>query len=179
VAELDVLLDRHPQEGTREDERLELLTMLIEAYDDAHHPMGESVTPQSIVEYTLEQQDKTRADLIPLLGSKSRVSEFMNGKRRLSLNQLYRVSEALKIPPDLLLERKPEFTYPAPALLKAAAVRERAPESKPKLDPELQQFLAQLIRALKEHDERMRRMLEDQLRELRALGAELRSARKP
>jgi HTH-type transcriptional regulator / antitoxin HigA len=78
--------------------------VLVEAYDEEHYPMGETSTPQSVVEFMLEQKGMTRADLVPLLGSKSRVSEFFARKRRLSIEQIRALRDALGIPADLLIE---------------------------------------------------------------------------
>lgn len=69
-------------------------------------------TPQSVVTFALEQQGKTRQHLEPLLGSKGRVSEFLAGKRRLSLSQIAAVRKALRIPADLLIETSLELDDP-------------------------------------------------------------------
>ena len=59
---------------------------------------------RSTVLFALEQQGKARADLVPLFGSKSLVSDFLNRKRDLSLNQIRRLVSELGIPADLLLK---------------------------------------------------------------------------
>jgi HTH-type transcriptional regulator/antitoxin HigA len=105
AAEVDRLLEQDPREGTPAHDRLELLTVLIEAYDDEHYPLNDKqVTPQEAVEFMLEQQGKTHRDLADMLGGRSRVSEFLNGKRRLSIEQIRTVREKLGIPADLLIE---------------------------------------------------------------------------
>jgi len=173
VLEMDALFDRNPKRGSPDDERLKLLAMLVEAYDEVHYPVPEG-TPQDAVLFELDQQGLKRADLIPVLGSKSRVSEFLNGKRRLSLNQIDALRKLLKIPADVLMEKEPGFTYPAPAV-RAAAVRERAPSgSSGEMDADLKEFLTHFIRALKQRDERLEKLLDDHVRDLRAIAAELR-----
>ena len=82
------MLDKNPAPKNAGECRLEVLGLLVEAYDEIHYPMPRKSTPQSIVAFMLDQQGKTRADLVPILGSKSRVSEFLAGKRRLSLAQI-------------------------------------------------------------------------------------------
>jgi HTH-type transcriptional regulator/antitoxin HigA len=77
--------------------------VLIGAYDDEHYPMGETGTPQAIVAFMLEQHGMTRADLTSILGGRSRVSEFFSGKRRLSVPQIVKLREVLRVPADLLL----------------------------------------------------------------------------
>ncbi len=174
VHEIDGLLDKHPSRGSTASARLELLSVLVEAYDRAHYPMGESSTPQSIVTFMLEQQDKSRADLVPILGSKSRVSEFLNGKRRLSLAQVAALREFLGIPADLLIDAEKAFTYPAPAVRAAAVVRERAPSEEAEVPAWLKPVIAQVIRAQREYRERLDRRLTEHMRELRDAIAELR-----
>lgn len=103
VAEIDRLLDRKPRRGSEDYDRLEFLSVLVEAYEDAHDPIDESGTPREVVLFMLEQKDMTRADLVPILGSKSRVSEFFSGKRPLSVSQVKALRKELGIPADLLL----------------------------------------------------------------------------
>jgi HTH-type transcriptional regulator/antitoxin HigA len=104
VAEMDALLDRHPPVGSPEHDRLELLSVLVEAYDEEHHAMGATATPQAVVEFLLEQQGMTRANLASVLGGRSRVSEFFSGKRPLSLSQIKKLRRLLNVPADLLLD---------------------------------------------------------------------------
>jgi HTH-type transcriptional regulator/antitoxin HigA len=103
VAEVDELLERDPPEGSREADRLRFLSVLISAYDDEHYPMGETSTPQTVVAFMLEQHGMTRSDLAPILGGRSRVSEFFSGKRRLSVPQMQKIRDVLHVPADLLM----------------------------------------------------------------------------
>lgn len=104
IAEIDRLLDLNPRRGTPACDRLELLSVLVEAYEDEHDPIDEQGgTPQSAVLFMLEQNGLSRADLAPLIGGKGRVSEFLAGKRRLSLTQVQSLRTRLGIPADLLI----------------------------------------------------------------------------
>jgi HTH-type transcriptional regulator/antitoxin HigA len=103
VAEIDALLDRDIVPGSEEDDRLEFLSLLVEAYDDEHFPMGESSTPQSTVDFMLEQKGMQRSDLSEVMGGRSRVSDFFNGRRELSRAQIKALRDLLGIPADLLL----------------------------------------------------------------------------
>lgn len=104
VAEIDGLVDAGAEDRTREsEERLEFLSLLVEAYEEDHYPRDESGTPQGIVAFMLEQKGLTRTDLVPLMGGKARVSEFFSGKRRLSIEQIRALRDRLGIPADLLL----------------------------------------------------------------------------
>jgi HTH-type transcriptional regulator/antitoxin HigA len=104
VLEIDELLDANPEPGSEEHDRLEFLSVLVEAYDDEHYPMGDSSSPQGMVEFMLEQRGMDRSVLVDLLGGRSRVSEFLNGKRALSINQVRALRDSLGIPADLLIE---------------------------------------------------------------------------
>jgi len=55
--------------------------------------------------YLMDQHDLSRSDLVPMLGTASRVSEVMNGKRELSMNMVRRLRERFKISADLLIAR--------------------------------------------------------------------------
>lgn len=107
VAEIDALLDVEPARGTPEYDRLELLSVLVEAYDEEHYRMGEPTTPQAVVDFLLEQRGMARAELAPYLGGRSRVSEFFAGKRPLSITQIQKLRQLFNAPADLLLEPVP------------------------------------------------------------------------
>lgn len=103
VAEIDTLLDADVRAGSEEYERLEFLSVLVHAYDEEHYPMGANSTPQSVVDFVLEQKGMSRVDLHKVLGGRSRVSDFFAGKRSLSRGQIQRLRELLGISADLLL----------------------------------------------------------------------------
>jgi HTH-type transcriptional regulator / antitoxin HigA len=103
VAEIDLLLDREIVPGSEDADRLEFLTLLVEAYDDEHFEMGSSTTPQSVTDFMLEQRGMQRSDLAEVMGGRSRVSDFFNGKRELSRSQIKALRDLLGIPADLLL----------------------------------------------------------------------------
>lgn len=104
VAEIDRLLDADPKRGSAAGDRLEFLSVLVEAYEDAHDPLDtRGGTPQSVVAFMLEQRGMSRADLAFLMGGKGRISEFFSGKRRLSVEQIRALRNELGIPADLLI----------------------------------------------------------------------------
>ncbi|HEX8696671.1 MAG TPA: hypothetical protein VF746_29910 [Longimicrobium sp.] len=105
VAEVDALLDAEVQQGSEEYERLEFLSVLIEEYE--HEQLGDvdwGTTPQTVVDFMLEQRGMTRADICDAMGGKSRVSEFFSNKRPLSRRQMCALRDLLGIPVDLLIE---------------------------------------------------------------------------
>lgn len=104
AAEIDGLLDQDVKPGSLEHDRLEFLSVLVEAYEDEHEPIDEGGTPQSIVAFMLEQHDLEKSDLAELMGGRARVSEFFAGKRRLSIGQIRALRDRLGIPADLLID---------------------------------------------------------------------------
>jgi HTH-type transcriptional regulator/antitoxin HigA len=102
IAEIERLLDEGSEEGTEAYDRLELLSVLVEHYEEERYPMG-AVTPQEAVSFMLEQKGISRADLDDVMGGKSRVSEFFSGKRELSKSQVEVLRGMLGIPADILL----------------------------------------------------------------------------
>jgi HTH-type transcriptional regulator / antitoxin HigA len=75
---------------------------LIEAYERARWPRRAPTLP-ALLTYMLDQHGLTRADLVPLLGTASRVSEVMNGKRELSMSMVRKLRERFQISADLLI----------------------------------------------------------------------------
>ena len=103
VAELDALANADPREGSAAYDRMELLTVLIAAYEDEHLPPFKSVSPQELVRFMADQKGMSQAALADLLGGRPRLSEFFNEARELSKAQILRLRDALGIPADLLL----------------------------------------------------------------------------
>ena len=104
VAEIDTLLDTDPQPGTEAYERLEFLSVLVQAYEDTHLQVYEQSTPQEVVDFMLEQKGLSRDDLEKWLGSRSQTAEFFEGIRPLSIEQIGALRAHLGIPADLLIE---------------------------------------------------------------------------
>lgn len=102
IEEIENLLDVDPEPGTVEYERLEFLSVLTEAYEDQHFPVG-GVSPQEAVTFMLEQRGLDRSDLAEMMGGRSRVSEFLSGRRELSKRQIEVLHTELGIPADVLL----------------------------------------------------------------------------
>ncbi|HEX6809102.1 MAG TPA: hypothetical protein VF118_14035 [Gemmatimonadaceae bacterium] len=104
ISSLDTLLDRG-RLSREEEERLEFLTLLVDAYESEHYPIEHASTPETIIDFLLEQNAMRRMDLAPLLGGASRVSDFFNGKRALSLGQIRKLRDRFNISADVLVER--------------------------------------------------------------------------
>ena len=104
VAEIDTLLDTNPPPGSEAYERLEFLSVLVQAYEDTHLPAYEQSTPQEVVDFMLEQKGRSRDDLAKWLGSGRQTAEFFEGTRSLSIEQIGTLRAHLGIPADLLIE---------------------------------------------------------------------------
>lgn len=102
IAEIERLLDDDVEAGSEGYDRLEFLSVLVEHFEDERYPMG-GVTPQQAVTFMLEQRGMDRSELDDVMGGKSRVSEFLNGKRDLSKSQVEGLRHLLGIPADVLL----------------------------------------------------------------------------
>lgn len=100
---LMVLMDANPLEGSREADELDVLAILIEQYEQQHYPI-ELPDPVTAICFRMEQQGLKNKDLIPFIGSASKVSEVLNGKRPLSLNMIRRLSSGLGIPAEILIQ---------------------------------------------------------------------------
>ncbi|MBW4051046.1 MAG: XRE family transcriptional regulator [Proteobacteria bacterium] len=84
--------------------RMTAQARLIEAYERTRWPRRMPSLPE-LLTYLMEQHDLSRADLVPLLGTASRVSEVMNGKRELSMSMIRKLRERFHISADLLIPR--------------------------------------------------------------------------
>jgi HTH-type transcriptional regulator/antitoxin HigA len=106
LAEIEKLM-----EGIEPDaDRLELLALLVRDYEDKHYPIDMPDAVEAIT-FRMEQMGLTRKDLERYIGSKSKVSEVLSGKRRLSLSMIRALHEGLGIPAEVLLGRpdRPEL----------------------------------------------------------------------
>jgi HTH-type transcriptional regulator / antitoxin HigA len=101
VKEIETLVDSQP--GTPEGDRMDVLVTLVQAYEASHYPIPEPDDLVGGLEYYMESRGLSRADLLPYLGSKERVSEILNRKRGLSLQMIRRLHAGLGIPADLLV----------------------------------------------------------------------------
>ena len=110
LARVDALMSAVP--GSPEGEELELWVHLVEAYENTRYPIAPP-EPIEAIRFRMEQQGLKPVDLIPYLGSKSRVSEVLSGRRTLSLSMMRKLHEGLGIPSDVLL-RDPSRRPPNP-----------------------------------------------------------------
>jgi HTH-type transcriptional regulator/antitoxin HigA len=101
LAETERLFDAAP--NTPEGDRLEVLTTLVEAYEEKHYPISEP-DPIEAIRYYMESRGLRPKDLEPYVGSRERVREVLSRKRRLSVTMMRKLHAGLGIPADILLQ---------------------------------------------------------------------------
>lgn len=94
----------HAKKGTKEQEELEIIVMLIQRYED--ETIGEFPDPDPIeaIKFKMEQMEMSQKDLAVIIGLKSRASEILSRKRPMSINIIRKISKALSIPADILIQ---------------------------------------------------------------------------
>ena len=101
LKQIEVLFDAEP--GTSNGDRLDVLTTLVEAYEERQYPI-EAPDPVEAILYYMESRSLTRRDLEPYLGSRARVAEILNRKRSLSLAMIQKLHQGLGIPAEALIQ---------------------------------------------------------------------------
>lgn len=102
VAEIERLWGAEP--GTDEGDKLDILATLVEKYENEHWPIDTArVDPIDMLNYLIDEGGHTQAELAELLGSRSRASEILNRRRALTVEMIFRISEAWKVPAELLI----------------------------------------------------------------------------
>jgi len=98
---LETIFDAKP--GTPESDELEVLGILIDQYENEHFPIG-LPDPIEAIKFRMEQMGYNQNDLAKIVGLKSRASEILNRKRKLSLEMIRQLHERLNIPTDVLIQ---------------------------------------------------------------------------
>ena len=93
----DSLTDRIGSLTQAEQDYLEVLTDLVLKYESCWEDDAASMSPRELIQYLMEQNGLSQKDLVPEFGSPSRVSEFLKGERRLSLEQAKRLADRFKL----------------------------------------------------------------------------------
>jgi HTH-type transcriptional regulator/antitoxin HigA len=104
LAQIDAIFDSQP--GTPEGDLLEVLTILVEAYEEEHYPIAPP-DPIEAIEFHMERLGLTRRDLESYIGSRARVSEILNHRRPLTIAMIRRLQDGLGISAEVLLKRYP------------------------------------------------------------------------
>ncbi|NQV81543.1 MAG: transcriptional regulator [Alphaproteobacteria bacterium] len=100
LGEIETLMDA--EADTPDGERLDILGILVEAWEEKHFPI-EDPHPIDAIKFRMEQQGLEQRDLGNLLGSRSRASEILNRKRALTLEQIRIIAQRWQVPADVLI----------------------------------------------------------------------------
>ncbi len=106
LAEIEQLMEAEP--NTPEGDKLDVLTTLVETYEDKHYPIDPPDPIEAII-HEMESQGLTRKDLERYLGTRARVSEILSRKRSLSLQMIRNLQEGLGISAEILIKPYPLY----------------------------------------------------------------------
>jgi len=106
LKEIELLFDAALD--TPEGDRLEMLTTLVEAYEEKHYDIP-IPDPIEAILYHMESRGLTRRDLEPYIGSRARVSEVLNRNRPLTMEMIRNLHKWLNIPAEVLIQPYPTF----------------------------------------------------------------------
>ena len=98
---LEVIFDSKP--GTAQGDELEVLGILIDNYEKLNYPVG-FPDPIEAIKFRMEQLGYNQSDLANVVGLKSRASEILNKKRKLTLDMIRSIHDALNIPTNVLIQ---------------------------------------------------------------------------
>lgn len=93
------------EQGTPEADKLDILTTLIEVYEDQNFPI-ETPSPVEAIRFRMEQLGLRPKDLEPFVGQRGRVSEILNERRPLTLRMIRKLAKGLNIPVSVLIQEQ-------------------------------------------------------------------------
>ena len=88
--------------GTPEGDEADILGLLVDEYEKKHYPI-DAPDPIEAIKIRMEELQLKQVDLIEVIGSKSRVSEILNRKRKLTIEMIRNLTKRLNLSPDLLI----------------------------------------------------------------------------
>lgn len=103
LARAYALMQKDLKPDSKESDELEVLSLLIKEYENEHFPVPKP-KPIEAIKFRLEQLNMSEAELSAILGYRSRKSEILSGKRKLSLPMIRKLNEALNIPAEVLIQ---------------------------------------------------------------------------
>ncbi len=134
-----------------EKETLELLAHVIEDYESRHF---EETIPDPIdaIKFIMEQEGLTNNDLVPFIGNKSKVSEVLSGKRKLSVNMMKSLRDGLSIPEKILLNQKDDMSdlpldydsFPVKEMIQRGYIDVDEKESKSSISAKIKNFISNI-----------------------------------
>lgn len=103
LKEVSRLMERDPDLGTPDGDRLDVLVTLVQAYEAKHYPIC-LPDPIDAIKFRMEQAGLTAKDLEPMIGQRNRVYEILNRKRALTLPMIWKLHQQLGIPAESLIK---------------------------------------------------------------------------
>lgn len=103
LSRVEELVTLDPVLGSPDADLLDVLSTLLSVYEDANFPIDKP-NPIDAIQYRMEELGLKQRDLVPCMGSKSRVSEILSGKRNLTLRMIRSLHQTLGIPLSVLLQ---------------------------------------------------------------------------
>lgn len=101
---LEVIFDA--QINTKEGDEAEILSLLIENYENEHYPI-EAPDPIQAIKIRMEELNMRQKDLVGIIGGKSRVSEILNRRKRLTVDMIRELERILQISASVLVNNYP------------------------------------------------------------------------
>lgn len=103
LAAVEQLMDKGEDHLSREESALlETMAILIQAYDERQDPLP-PVAPNKTLAYLMETSGRTSADMLPVFGTRGRLSEALSGKRSISKEQAKKLAAMFKVTADLFI----------------------------------------------------------------------------
>lgn len=102
LAEVEKLIDKGDRRSPEEDKLLELMTTLIEDFEEKHYPIPDA-PPHEVLQELMRSRGLRQRDLLSIFGSDGIASEVVNGKRNISRNQAKALAEFFRLPVDLFI----------------------------------------------------------------------------
>jgi antitoxin component HigA of HigAB toxin-antitoxin module len=102
LASFEAYFDNEPDVGSADGDRFELLGLLLARYEEEHFPLPKA-GPVEAIRFAMDRQGLGQSDLAELLGSRSRASEILNGRRELTLPQIRLLAKTWGIPAQALI----------------------------------------------------------------------------
>jgi len=103
LARVYELMQTNIKEGSADSDELEVLSLLVKEYELVHYPVAYP-NPLDAIKFRMEQMNLSENELSIILGNRSRKSEILSGKRKLSLSMIRKLTEILKIPAQVLIQ---------------------------------------------------------------------------
>jgi HTH-type transcriptional regulator/antitoxin HigA len=103
LAKVYSLMQRDIKPDSKDSDELEVLSILVKEYETEYYPVPKA-KPLDAIKFRLEQMGMAESELVRILGNRSRKSEILSGKRKLSLSMIRKLNEALHIPAEVLIQ---------------------------------------------------------------------------